>query len=91
MRTTFLNAVAVAVAGIVLGLSGCYALSRGDDNPCRDAAALVMEREDLRQDLDAQTDYYRRRDVLAKLRQVQRELDKADAACEKYRKENSED
>jgi hypothetical protein len=79
------------MAGMIMGLSGCYALSRGDDNPCREAAALVMEREDLRQDLDAQQDYYRRREVLIKLNRLQRELDKADAACEKYRAEQSAD
>ena len=76
---------------LLLSLSGCFALSRGDDNPCREAAALVMEREDLRQDLDAQQDYYRRREVLVKLNRLQRELDRADAACEKYRQEQKAD
>lgn len=79
----------IGVAGLVVGLSGCYALSRGDENPCREAAALVMEREDLRQDLDAQQDYYRRREVLVKLNRLQRELDRADAACENYREEQA--
>ena len=73
---------------LLLLLSGCYALRGGDgDNPCRRAAALVMEREELRQDFDSQVDYYRQREVQRKLNENQRKLDAADAACEKKRTE----
>lgn len=73
---------------LLLALSGCYALKGGDENdPCRRAAVLVMEREDLRQDFDSQADYYRQREVQRKLNENQRKLDAADAACEKKRAE----